>query len=170
MDTRRLTFNAYLTVPDNTTIVAAGLVAAPEGNFTGDLTTENAQFNKSLVSAEGKCAPVNYTWNKTNVNPDDVWCVRAHLVYTENGTNKEIYGPLITVRAGTDYDYTEKGTAVLRTMNYNKDSKVATFNVYLTVPDNATIVKAGLVAASSDSTNFDSETEMLTSSNADYCK
>jgi hypothetical protein len=170
MDSRRLSINAYLTVPNNTTIVAAGLVAALDGEFEGDLTTENAQFNKSLASAVGKCAPVNYTWNKTNVDPGDVWCVRAHLVYTENGEEKEIYGPLITIKAGTDYNYAEKGTAVLRTMNFNKDTNVASFNVYLTVPDNATIVKAGLVAASSNSDNFDPEMEMLTSANADYCK
>lgn len=166
---KKLTFNAYLTVPDNCTITSAGLVASPAGSFTGELTWDNATYKKALDSANGKCAPVNYTWNKSSVNPGDVWCVRAHIAYTdENGDPHEVYGDLVTVSAGCDYDYSEKGTATIRTATYNASTQKATFNAYLTVPDDAVIVKAGLVAASGK--NFDPNTAILTSDNADYVK
>ena len=169
---RKLTFNAYLTVPDNCKIVSAGLVSASDKNFdpaNGELTAENADYSKSLAAAVGKSVPVSYTWNKSNVNLNDVWYVRAHIVYTDSeGNMHDIYGNLITVTAGCDYDSSEKGTALIRSAVYNASEKKATFNSYLTVPEEGVIVKAGLVAASSN--NFDKNKEVLTSENADYTK
>ena len=172
IDTRKLTVNAYLTVPDGSRIVSAGLVASSSVNYdpaSGDLTADNAQYNKSLASAVGKCVPVNYTWTKSSVNPGDVWYIRAHIQYYDSDNNlKDIYGTLITVNAGTDYDYAERSTVVIRTMTYNSDTKKASFNAYLTVPENSVIVKAGLVAVSGK--NFDPSTTILTAENADYVK
>ena len=122
-----------------------------------------------MSSAVGKSAPVNYTWNKSNVSQGDKWFVRARLIYKdENGSEQVVYGPMITVIAGTDYDYAEKGTATIKDLYYNETTKKATFIAYLTVPENGVIVKAGLVASST--ANFDPETALLTSSNADYVK
>ena len=172
IDTRKLTVNAYLTVPDGSRIVSAGLVASSSVNYdpaSGDLTADNAQYNKSLASAVGKCVPVNYTWTKSSVNPGDVWYIRAHIQYYDSDNNlQDIYGTLITVNAGTDYDYAERSTVVIRTMTYNSDTKKASFNAYLTVPENSVIVKAGLVAVSGK--NFDPSTTILTAENADYVK
>ena len=98
-ETMKATFNAYLTVPDNAVIVKAGLVASPSTAFDPNndvLTSENALFVKSLSSAEGKCAPVNYTWNKSNVNQGDVWYARAYLIYTLDGFEHTVYGSLVT--------------------------------------------------------------------------
>lgn len=100
--TNKATFNAYLTVPENAVIVKAGLVAAPSTSFnssTDVLTDENAAFVKSLSSAEGKCAPVNYTWNKSNINAGDTWYARAYLVYTLNDRQHIVYGSLVTLNA-----------------------------------------------------------------------
>ena len=101
-DTKKASFNAYLTVPENSVIVKAGLVAVSGKNFdpsTTILTAENADYVKSLASAAGKCVPVNYTWTKSNVNPGDVWYARAYLVYTLNGVEHTVYGNLVTLTA-----------------------------------------------------------------------
>ena len=174
IESKKLSINVYLTLPnDRCTIVKAGLVAAAaDGYFdpeTQELTDDTADYAKSLSSAVGKSAPVNYTWNKSNVSQGDKWFVRARLIYKdENGSEQVVYGPMITVIAGTDYDYAEKGTATIKDLYYNETTKKATFIAYLTVPENGVIVKAGLVASST--ANFDPETALLTSSNADYVK
>ena len=170
-DTKKLSFNAYLTVPDGAKITAAGLVAASgSGAYNPDdpLTEANAEYTKALAAAKGKCAPVDYTWNKTKVNPGDVWYVRARISYKDVvGVEHEVYGERLRVAAGTDYDASEKGTATIRRVSYNEGTKKLSFNAYLTVPDNTTIVKAGLVAIGS---GFDPNTQVLTASNAAYVK
>ena len=172
IDTNKLAVNVYLTVPEGSKITSAGLVASPSTEYNpvnGELTWNNAAFRKASAGAVGKSVPVNYTWTKTSVKPGDVWYVRAHIAYTDaNNQSHEIYGNLITITAGCDYDYIEKGTAAIRSATYDASAKKASFNVYLTVPDNAVIVKAGLVAASG--ANFDPEKAVLTSANADYVK
>lgn len=168
-DNHKLTINAYLSVPDNCKITSAGLVASSADKYSGELTWNNAEYKKSLAAAVGKNAPVSYTWTKSNVNPGDVWYVRARLAYTDaDGIAHEIYGDLMKITAGNNYDNAEKGTAEMRKAVYNKDTKKATFNAYLTVPDNGIIVKAGLVAASS--AHFDPTESVLTAENADYTK
>lgn len=105
-DTKKATFNAYLTVPENAVIVKAGLVAAPSTSFnpessvlTADYAAENSGFVKSLSTAEGKCVPVNYTWYKSNVNTGYTWYARAYLVYTLNGEQHTVYGSLVELKA-----------------------------------------------------------------------
>lgn len=165
----KLTINAYLTVPSDCKITSAGLVASSADKYTGELTWDNAEYKKVLASAVGKNAPVNYTWTKSNVKLDDVWYARAHVAYTDvNGEEHHVYGDLITITAGSDYDNSEKGTATIRTATYNTSTKKATFNAYITVPDNAVIVNAGLVAASNST--FDPNDAILTSANAEFIK
>lgn len=215
-DTEKLSFVAYLTVPEGAVIDAAGLVSAhvdppaeePEesgsgsksgsgsgeskgttrssakksaGNSllkgTGDsggydpeqkLSIENAEYVKSSAKAVGKSAPVNYTWNKSNVKPGDIWIARPYVIYRINDEIATVYGDCLTARAGEDYDISEKGTATIKSTTYNTSTKKATFVAYLAVPEGGVIVKAGLVAASAD--NFDPSTQVLTALNADYAK
>ena len=172
VDTKKLTVNAYLTVPENAVIVSAGLVASSSANYnpSAELTANNAQFNKVSSKAVGKSAPVSYTWTKGSVSPQDVWYIRAHVSYKYDGDSEthEIYGELITVTAGCDYDYAEKGTASINATEYDSNSKKARFIAYLTVPENAVISRAGLVASSA--TAFDPTTTLLTYENAAYKK
>ena len=101
-ETKKATFNAYLTVPENAVIVKAGLVASPATSFNHTnevLTSENARFVKSLAEAEGKSAPVNYTWNLKNVEAGTTIYARAYLVYTLNGAEHTVYGSLVTFTA-----------------------------------------------------------------------
>jgi len=104
-ETKKAAFNAYLTVPENAVIVKAGLVASPSTSFNPAnevLTSENAQFVKSSSAAVGKCAPVNYNWNKSNVNVGDTWYARAYLVYTLDGAEHTVYGSLVTFTAANN--------------------------------------------------------------------
>ena len=98
-NTRKAVFVAKLVVPDSGTIVKAGLVAAPAGYYTEELTADNAQFVKTSANAVGTSAPFVYTWTKTKVNVNDTWCVRAYLVYTWNGSEYTVYGDLTTLIA-----------------------------------------------------------------------
>ena len=100
--TKKATFIAYLTVPDNAVIVKSGLVAVSGTNFdpkTVVLTRDNADYVTLLAAAEGKCANVNYTWNKSNVNVGDMWYARAWLVYTLDGAERTVYGNLVKLSA-----------------------------------------------------------------------
>ena len=173
VDTKKLVINAYLTVPDGAIIVKSGLIAASptiSAKYTpGDVLTENnADYVKSLATAEGKSGNVSYTWTKSTVQPGAVWYARAYLRYTVSGTENVVYGDLLTISAGEDYDNSEKGTAAIVSRSYNGDTKKVSFNAYLSTPENAVIVKAGLVAASGVS--FDPTTTVLTAANADFVK
>ena len=165
-------YSNLLTVPENAVIVSAGLVASSSANYnpSAELTANNAQFNKVSSKAVGKSAPVSYTWTKGSVSPQDVWYIRAHVSYKYDGDREthEIYGELITVTAGCDYDYAEKGTASINATEYDSNSKKARFIAYLTVPENAVISRAGLVASSA--TAFDPTITLLTYENAAYKK
>ena len=97
--TKKATFVARLVVPTGGVIVKAGLVAAPSGSYSGELTADNAQYVKNSAVAVGTSAPVNYTWNKSSVNVGDTWHVRAYLVYTYNGNTRVIYGDLVELTA-----------------------------------------------------------------------
>lgn len=97
-----------------------------------------------------------------------MWYARPYVEYTLNGETKLIYGNMVTVSAGCDYDSSEKATAVIRSASYDASSKIATFVAYLTIPDGCTIVKAGIIAA--PGTSFDATSTILTWDNATYKK
>jgi hypothetical protein len=175
IDTKKLTSIAYLTVPDGAVIVNAGLYAAsptvPGTKYTdtsAELTAANADYVKSSTLAVGKSADVNYTWNKGGVSQGDVWYLRAYVTYTKDGNTETVYGNRVTVKAGTDYDFAEKGSGVIKSASYNSGTLKGTFVAYLTVPESGVISKAGLVAASA--AHFDPNTALLTADNADYVK
>ena len=168
-DAKKLTFVADLTVPDGCKITAMGIVAnnAEAGN---DPKYGSATFTKDYAKSHGTSIPWTYTWNKTNVSIGDIWYARAYVFYNDtNGTNHEVYGSLITTNAGTNYDYTEKGTAKIIGTSYNADAKKASFVAYLNIPEGGVISKAGLVASSSVNYN-PSSNGMLIADNAQYVK
>ena len=89
-------------MPNKAVIVKSGLVAVSATKFNPNeaiLTAQNADYVKSSAKAVGKCAPVNYTWNKSNVNSGDVWYARAYLVYNLGGAEHTVYGKLVTLTA-----------------------------------------------------------------------
>lgn len=97
-------FIAYLAVPENAVIQKSGLVAKSEAaGFNPNmeiLSANNAQYVKSSALAVGTNGPVTYTWTKSNVNINDIWYVRAYLVYIDqNGNEHTVYGDLLKYNA-----------------------------------------------------------------------
>jgi len=171
--TKKLAIVAHLTVPENSKIVSAGLVAASPASEKYDgneeLTRENADYVNASSVAVGKCAPVSYTWTKSGVSIGDIWYARAYITYTDaSGTEHTVYGDRVTIRAGQDYDSSERGTAQITSTSYDQDKKYAKFVSYTTVPEGAVIRKAGLVAAAGST--FDAGEQILTAENASYVK
>ena len=92
--TGKLTFVAFLTVPDGASITGAGLVAASGGSakYTPgtELTADNADYVKNSARATGTGGPVSYTWTKGNVRPGDTWYVRPYVSYiTKDGGDED---------------------------------------------------------------------------------
>ncbi len=97
---QKLSINVYLTIPENAVISKAGLVASFSENFdpaTQVLTSDNAQYVRSSVSAEGQSATVNYTWNLRGVPAGKTIYARAYLVYTLDGKIHTVYGELESI-------------------------------------------------------------------------
>jgi hypothetical protein len=168
----QLTFVSYMTVPEGAEILAAGLVAASptisnKYDPSEELTLENADYPKSSPKAAGLTGSFTYTWNKTSVMPSAIWYARSYVRYTYQGRETIVYSDRMTVRAGDDYDRSEKGTAVINDYTYNEASKQLSFVSYLTAPDGGTIKKAGLVASNS---TFDPTAAVLTAENAQFAK
>jgi hypothetical protein len=69
----------------------------------------------------------------------------------------------------TDDVVEQMGTASLNTASYDFDTKYLSIVSYLTVPEGATMVQAGIYAASAASTKYNPNEE-LTDANADYVK
>ena len=171
---KQLEFVAYLTVPDGAVIQKAGLLSAspsyPGSTYApgSELTEDNADFVKVSTKAVGTGGPVNYTWTKTDVEIGDTWYVRPYVTYDYNGNTNAVYGDLVAVSAGNDYNSSEKGTAAITSTSYDASNKKMTFVAYLTVPAGGVITKAGVLA--SPGTSFDPTAALLTWDNAMYKK
>ena len=167
---RKLSFVAYLTVPQGAKIAASGLVAASgAGSYdpAAELTADNADYVKNSAKAVGTGGPVTYTWTKTGVNIGDVWYARPYVRYTYHGETCTVYGDRVKVTAGCDYDFSERATATIRSASYNSSTKKAVFVASLTVPEGGVISKSGLVAAPG---SFDAANTLLTWDTAAYKK
>lgn len=92
----KLAFTSVSSVPDDCTIVYAGIVAtsdAAKATEGVELTAYNADYVRGAASAKKL---VNFTWKKSKVTADDIWYVRAYLKYTDgDGVIYEIYGDLV---------------------------------------------------------------------------
>ena len=169
-DTKKLSFVAYLTVPQGAKIAASGLVAASgAGSYdpAAELTMDNADYVKNSAKAVGTGGPVTYTWTKTAVSIGDVWYARPYVRYTYNGETCTVYGDRVKVTAGCDYDFSEKATATIRSTVYYASTRKALFVASLTVPEGGVISKSGLVAAPG---SFDAANTLLTWETATYKK
>ena len=169
----KLSTVAYMTVPEGCVIKKTGLFAASlsSGKYdpkNQELDESTAEYVKSFSKAVGTGGPVNYTWGKTNVQIGDIWFVRPYVIYDQDGDLKTVFGTVVAVTAGYDYDSAERGSATIISAGYDSDTKKATFVAYLTIPTGGSIIKAGLVAAPGSS--FDPTTSVLTWENATYQK
>jgi hypothetical protein len=186
-------FVTYGTVPDGCTIEVAGIVAAREAEYlkspealvyhanNGENDDPDGFYSRGFKPSgtHGR-----YTWTKTKVVTDSIdeegngWYVRSFLRYEHNGRTVDVYGDLIYVKPGTDYDMnavpedssgTESAGAAttLQTATYNPETKREIFVTYGSVaPEGCVIEMAGIVA-SSEKAYLESNGE-LTFENAEY--
>ena len=174
-DTKKLVFVARLEVPTGAVIKQSGLVSSPAASYDPEggveLSLDNAVYKKNSSKSVGTGGPVNYTWTKSSVELNDVWYARPYVIYTYDDENVTIYGEMVTVRAGYDYDRSEKATAVIKSSSYDASTGKAKFVAYITVPDGGKIVKAGVVASPAQGEGaYDPSAGLLTLDNAMYKK
>ena len=90
--TGKLSFTAALNIPANCTFVKGGLVATNDHNVGSDVYDGNAAYVKLSTKATANTKSLTYTWTKSNVSADDIWYVRAYLVYiNEDGEEMTTY-------------------------------------------------------------------------------
>ena len=156
---KTLLIKSAVSVPDNLSIVSAGI----EYSDSQDMNNA-ASLSESVTSNNAELS-----WTMSSISPGTELYVRAFVVYIDaNNAQHKQYGEIKKITAGEDYDAAEKGTAIINSKAYDADTQKASFSAYLTVPENAVISKAGIVASISG--YFDPTTDVLTSENAKYVK
>lgn len=95
-DENKISFVSIVSVPDDATILRAGIVACKQSDLTAEhpeLTIDYARFKRYNDTTCKDYKAFKYTWTKGNVNANDIWCVRAYLLYSDkDGEQYTIYG------------------------------------------------------------------------------
>ena len=164
-ENKKIQFISTLNVPEDCTILKAGIVATSDEEKAANLTDENAdyvRYDKNLTVHNYK-----YTWTKTKVN--ETWYVKGYLVYEDsNGEVKTVYSDMAKATLdGYEMIKEEKilGTAIIDSVTPNVEEKKLQFVAMLSVPADCTINRAGIVATSDEE-----DAKNLTSDNAKYCR
>ena len=165
-ENNKIQFVSMVNVPEDCTILKAGIVATSDETKAQTLTDENAEYvryDENLTVHNFK-----YTWTKSSIN-DDTWYVKGYLVYQDkNGNVKTVYSDL--AKATLDGYETIKedkilGTAVMDSVIPDPEEKKIDFVAMLNVPADCTIKQAGVV-----STSDAEKAQNLTAENADYVR
>ncbi len=89
---KKLSFVSISSVPENCTIVYAGLLATKNADKANDLTEYTADYIKYRSFSNRSSS---YTWTVT-ASTNDIWYVRSYLVYRNaQGEEHTIYGDLV---------------------------------------------------------------------------
>ena len=156
---RTLLIKSAVSVPDNLSVVSAGI----EYSSSQDMSNA-ASLSDSVTSNDAELS-----WTMSGISPGTELYVRAFVVYSDaNHAQHQQTGDVMKITAGEDYDSSEKGTAMIMSKGYDSETQKASFNAYLTVPENAVISKAGIVASISG--KFDPTADVLTIENAKYVR
>ena len=93
----KIAFVSYVSIPSDARILKAGIVSATEEYLEGeDLDIWSARFVRYNDTTCYDYLAFRYTWTKKNVSADEVWCVRAYLVYSDaNGEKHTVYGDVV---------------------------------------------------------------------------
>lgn len=99
----KLAFVAVISVPDDCTIIQAGLAATNDETIGNSISVESSTdvqgkkvFVKAITPPED-ILDIKYTWTKGSISDDETWYVRAYVIYTsmEGGVYTE-YGEAVT--------------------------------------------------------------------------
>jgi uncharacterized repeat protein (TIGR02543 family) len=92
----KIAFVSKVSIPEGARILKAGIVANTEADLNGEeLTTDTAKFTRFDDSKCYDYLTYKFTWTKSNVSEDDVWCVRPYLVYSDENGEHTVYGDLV---------------------------------------------------------------------------
>ena len=108
-DTNKISFVSIVSVPEDATMLRAGIVACKESDLVNGHTEPTIDYARFKRYNDTNCVgstTFKYTWTKGSVNSGDIWCVRAYLLYKDaNGQEKTVYSNM--VRANLDGIITE---------------------------------------------------------------
>ena len=94
--TGKLTFTAALNIPSDCTFVKGGLVATNDHNVGSAVSAYTATYVKLATKGTEKTKSLKYTWTKGSVTEDQIWYVRAYLVYKDaDGEEITVYGDCV---------------------------------------------------------------------------
>lgn len=111
---RKLVFRSSYTVPEGCSLSDHGIVAASgayydpdrDGELTEHFGSDPAGHYSRTNSTGGQTETKGiFEWNKTNVDPGDVWYIRTWWKYADEGGLHEVYGEQQRFAAGEDYVY-----------------------------------------------------------------
>jgi uncharacterized repeat protein (TIGR02543 family) len=92
----KIAFVSKFSIPEGARFLKAGIVANTEADLNGEeLTTDTAKFTRYDDSKCYDYLTYKFTWTKSNVSEDDVWCVRPYLVYNDENGEHTVYGDLV---------------------------------------------------------------------------
>ena len=158
---KKIKFRFTNAVPEDCTIVKAGMVATSNINQANSLAIGNAEYDryKDNITVHN----FGYTWTKTNVEAGQAWYVKGYLIYKDkNGVEHTVYSNLQKATLNgyqTIHEDKIVGTSFMDSVIVDKKNKEIKFVSLLNVPADCTIKFAGIVATS-DSTKKDSLTKI----------
>ena len=102
-ENNKLSFISIVSVPEGATMLRAGIVAFKASDKTAEHTVPTIDYARFKRYDDTTCqnyTTFKYTWTKGNItNADDVWCVRAYLLYKDtDGIEQTIYGEMVEAK------------------------------------------------------------------------
>ncbi len=103
LENNKLSFISIVSVPEGATMLRAGIVAFKASDKTAEHTVPTIDYARFKRYDDTTCqnyTTFKYTWTKGNItNADDVWCVRAYLLYKDtDGIEQTIYGKMVEAK------------------------------------------------------------------------
>ena len=89
-ETKRISFTAVCIIPAVCKMVRGGLVATNDKNIGKNVSAEKGYYNylKIAKTVTEKTKKLKYTWTPSDVKENDIWYVRAYLVYKDADENE----------------------------------------------------------------------------------
>jgi uncharacterized protein affecting Mg2+/Co2+ transport len=165
-ENQKIAVVSLLNVPEDCTILKAGVVATSDSDKAANLTIDTSDYN-TLYDTEITAHNYRYTLTIKNAMALKTWYVKGYLEYEDaNGNVKTVYSDMTKVNLD-GYETVEEekivGTAIMEDVIKDTANNVLKFVSLSSVPADCTIVKSGVVATSNAT-----KAENLTIDNSDY--
>jgi hypothetical protein len=153
-DTKKLKFNARMTIPDDAVMTQLGIIATSNAAIKYNLTLDTkpeagVTFVKATTTGLDGIKGTNYTWTKTAVGKDDVWYAVPYVCYELNGETVTKYGALVEATA-EGVTPVELATAEYVRAEYTNEK--LKFHTLVSITDGRTMNAIGVCATSNAET------------------